>query len=285
MTEQPRVVLVTGASAGIGLACADLLHAAGWTVIGASRRGTAGGAPASPAVSAPAAAAGGWTGLVMDVDADDSVRDGVRGIIAAHGRIDAIVAAAGWGVAGPVELTAVGEAKAQLETNFWGCVRVVQAALPTLRARGGGRIVLISSIGGVLGIPFQAFYSASKFALEGYGEALAYEVAPFGIEVTLVQPGNVHTDFTANRKMAAAASGDGVYAAALAKAVGLMERDEINGVPPGHIAAAVQRVLAARRPPRRVSVGKAGERAGIAAKRLLPFRIFEAAAKSGLGVG
>lgn len=97
MTGKPRVVLVTGASAGIGLACADLLHAAGWTVIGASRRGTGGGAPAGPAVRAPAAAAGGWAGLVMDVDDDDSVRDGVRGIIAAHGRIDAIVAAAGWG--------------------------------------------------------------------------------------------------------------------------------------------------------------------------------------------
>src|SRR5712691_11242958 len=115
MTGKPRVVLVTGASAGIGLACADLLHAAGRAVIGASRRGTGGGAPAGPAVRAPAAAAGGWAGRVMDVDDDDSVRDGVRGIIAAHGRIDAIVAAAGWGVAGPVELTAVGEAKAQLE--------------------------------------------------------------------------------------------------------------------------------------------------------------------------
>jgi NAD(P)-dependent dehydrogenase (short-subunit alcohol dehydrogenase family) len=83
-------------------------------------------------------------------------------VVAAHGRIDAVVAAAGWGVAGPVELTAVGEAKAQLETNFWGCVRVVQAALPPMRAQGGGRLVLISSIGGVLGIPFQAFSPLSS---------------------------------------------------------------------------------------------------------------------------
>jgi NAD(P)-dependent dehydrogenase (short-subunit alcohol dehydrogenase family) len=188
-------------------------------------------------------------------------------------------------VAGPVELTAVGEAKAQLETNFWGCVRVVQAALPLMRAQGGGRLVLISSIGGVLGIPFQAFYSASKFALEGYGEALAYEVAPFGIDVTLVQPGNFRTDFTASRRMAAAAQDDSVYGAALAKAVGLMEADEINGAPAGDAAAVVQRVLAARRPPRRVSVGKAGERIGLLAKRVLPFRIFEAGAKGSLGVG
>ena len=271
MTGKPKVVLVTGASAGIGLACADLLHKAGWTVVGASRRGTTAG--------------GSWHGLVMNVDDDDSVRDGVGGVVAAHGRIDAVVAAAGWGVAGPVELTAVGEAKAQLETNFWGCVRVVQAALPLMRAQGGGRLVLISSIGGVLGIPFQAFYSASKFALEGYGEALAYEVAPFGIDVTLVQPGNFRTDFTASRRMAAAAEGDSVYGAALAKAVGMMEADEINGAPAGDVAAVVQRVLAARRPPRRVSVGKAGERIGLLAKRVLPFRIFEAGAKGSLGVG
>jgi NAD(P)-dependent dehydrogenase (short-subunit alcohol dehydrogenase family) len=268
MTGKAKVALVTGASAGIGRACADLLHGAGWTVVGASRRGTPGG----------------WDGLVMNVDDDDSVRDGVGGMIAAHGRIDAVVTAAGWGVAGPVELTAIGEAKAQLETNFWGCVRVVQAVLPVMRAQGGGRIVLLSSIGGVLGIPFQAFYSASKFALEGYGEALAYEVAPFGIGVTLVQPGNIRTDFTASRRMAAAAEGDGIYGAAVARAVGLMERDELNGAPAGDVAAVVQRVLAARRPPRRVSVGKAGERIGLLAKRVLPFRVFEASVKGSLGV-
>jgi NAD(P)-dependent dehydrogenase (short-subunit alcohol dehydrogenase family) len=287
MTDGSKVVLVTGASAGIGQACADRLHVAGWTVVGASRRGAAAGrtTPGAPAGGkAPGPASGGWHGLVMDVDDDNSVRDGVGGMIAEHGHIDAVVAAAGWGVAGPVELTSVGEAKAQLETNFWGCVRVVHATLPVMRAHGGGRIVLISSIGGLLGVPFQAFYSASKFALEGYGEALAYEVAPFGIDVTLVEPGNIKTDFTANRRMAAAAEGDNAYSAALAKAVGLMERDERNGAPAAEVAAAVQRILAARRPPRRISVGKTSERVGILAKRVLPFRIFEAAAKSSLGV-
>jgi NAD(P)-dependent dehydrogenase (short-subunit alcohol dehydrogenase family) len=218
------------------------------------------------------------------VDEDESVRDGVAGLLAASGRIDAVVAAAGWGLAGAVERCSIQEAKAQLETNFWGCVRVVQQVLPAMRAQRGGRIVLISSIGGVLGIPFQAFYSASKFALEGYGEALAYEVAPFGIHVTLVEPGNVKTSFTASRRMAAAGEQDPVYQAAVSQAVGLMERDETNGVPAGDVAAAVRRVLNSQRPPRRVSVGKAGERVGLVARRLLPFRVFEAAAKSSLGV-
>lgn len=268
MSDRARSALVTGASAGIGKACAEGLHAAGWAVTGASRRGTA---------------SDGWTGLVMDVDDDDSVRAGVAAVLAARGRIDALVAAAGWGLAGAVEHSPLGEAKAQLETNFWGCVRVVQQVLPAMRAQGGGRIVLMSSIGGVIGIPFQAFYSASKFALEGLGEALAYEVAPFGIQVTLVQPGNVRTDFTASRRTAKAA-GDPAYDAALGKAVGVMENDELNGVSATEVATVVRRVLESPRPPRRVSAGKTGERMGLLAKRLLPHRAFEAAARSSLGV-
>ena len=102
--------------------------------------------------------------------------------------------------------------------------------------------------------------------------------------MTLVEPGNVKTDFTASRRMARAADGDAVYGAALAAAVGLMERDEENGVPAADVAAVVRRVLESRRPPRRASVGKASERAGLLAKRLLPFRAFEAAARSSLGV-
>ena len=270
MTGTSRVALVTGASAGIGKACAERLAAANWAVTGASRRGTGGS---------------GWTGLVMDVDQDAAVQAGVAGILEREGRIDALVAAAGWGIAGAAEDTSIAEAKAQFETNFWSCVRVVQAVLPHMRTQQRGRIVLISSIGGVIGIPFQAYYSASKFALEGFAEALAYEVAPFGVQVTLVQPGNIATDFTARRQFAKASQAGTTYASALQQAVGAMERDEANGAPAALVAATVQRVLEASRAPRRVSVGKAGERVGLIAKRLLPFRVFEAAAKSSLGVG
>jgi NAD(P)-dependent dehydrogenase (short-subunit alcohol dehydrogenase family) len=265
-----RVVLVTGASAGIGQACADRLHGGGWTVVGASRRGTS---------------SGGWSAAVMDVDRNGAVEEGVAAVLADHGRLDAVVAAAGWGLAGPVETTPMEDAKAQFETNFWGAVRVVRAALPAMRRQGGGRVVLVSSIGGVVGIPFQAFYSASKFALEGYAEALAYEVAPFGVDVTLVEPGNVRTEFTASRRLVAAPAGDDPYAASTARALGVMVRDEERGVPAADVARVVERVLAARRPPRRVSAGKAGERVGVVAKRLIPFRIFERAARGSLGVG
>ena len=276
-----KVVLVTGASAGIGLAIATNLAAAGWTVVGASRRGTA---------------SEGWTGLVMDVDDDGSVTAGVRSVIDRFGHIDALVTCAGWGLAGAVENTPIADAKAQLETLFWGTVRVVQAVLPTMRANKSGRIVLFSSIGGVIGLPFQAFYSASKFAIEGWGEALAYEVGPFGIKVTLVQPGNFRTDFTENRRTVKAPTtaeetsvgpgqdGGDPYSGAASKAVGIMERDEQNGASPETVAKAVRKVLESSRPPRRVSVGKASERAGLIAKKALPFGVFQAVARGSLGV-
>ncbi len=273
----PEVVLVTGASSGIGEASAERLSARGWTVVGASRRGTSSGA---------------WTPLVMDVDDEASVTDGMDAVISEQGRLDAVVTCAGWGLAGAVEETPIEEAREQFETLFWGSVRVVQRALPVMRRQRRGRIVLMSSIGGVLGLPYQAFYSAAKFALEGYGEALAYEVAPFGVDVTLVEPGNVRTGFTAARRDIGADpdadrgrdGGGSPYREASAKAVGKMAEDEAGGVDPGDVADVVVEVLGSRRPPRRVSVGRFDERIGITAKRLLPHRLFERAARGSLGV-
>jgi len=285
-----NVALVTGASAGIGRAIADHLAARGWEVVGASRRGTGGAR---------------WDGLVMDVDDDDSVADGVAGTVARHGRLDAVVTCAGFGVAGPSEATPMADARSQLETNFWGTVRVVHAALPSMREQHHGRVVLVGSIGGVVALPFQSFYSASKFALEGWGEALAWEVAPFGVDVTLVQPGNVRTDFTDSRRTVGLADADGdgdghgdgdgdgvrdggsagaAYRDAATRAIDTMVADERDGVAPDVVARAVAKVLAARRPPRRVSVGRPSERVGVMAKRLLPGRVFEAAARGSLGV-
>jgi NAD(P)-dependent dehydrogenase (short-subunit alcohol dehydrogenase family) len=268
-TKTAKVVLVTGSSAGIGRAVADRLDEHGWTVVGASRRGTSSGR---------------WEGVVVDVDDERAVKDLVASVVERHGRLDAVVAAAGWGLAGAVEHTSLEEAKSQLETNFWGVVRVVQAALAPMREQGGGRIVIVGSLGGVIGLPFQGFYSASKFALEGLAEAMAYEVEPHGVSVTVVEPGNIATDFTASRRMTVASSVDDVYRNALDKAVSVMERDEKNGASAQSVAAVVEKVLGARRPARRVSVGKAGERVGLLAKRVMPYRLFYAAAKGSLGV-
>jgi NAD(P)-dependent dehydrogenase (short-subunit alcohol dehydrogenase family) len=262
------VILITGASAGIGRECASHLSNVGWTVVGASRRGTSSGS---------------WTGVTMDVDSGDSVASGFARVDDEFGPITAVVACAGWGLAGAAETTSMEDAKSQFETNFWGVVRVVNAALPRLREQGGGHVVIMSSIGGILGIPYQAFYSASKFALEGYAESLAYEVTPFNIDVTLVEPGNFKTDFTAARKRADVADDD-PYRAACEKAIAVMERDERNGADPADVAKVVERLLKSTNPPRRVSVGKFDERVGIMGKRLLPYRLFEKAAKRSLGV-
>jgi NAD(P)-dependent dehydrogenase (short-subunit alcohol dehydrogenase family) len=267
-SSEKRVVLITGASAGIGRATAERLTASGWTVIGASRRATGGD---------------GWAGVSMDVDDDTSVDDGVSGVIDRHVRIDAVVAAAGWGLAGPLELTPLPDAKAQFETNFWGVVRVVRAVLPAMRAQGSGRIVIVSSLGAVVGIPFQGIYSATKFALEGYAEALGYEVGPFGISVTTVQPGDIKTDFTGSRREITPPDG-GPYAAAARKAIDQMELSEATGSPAEAVARTIERVLTASRPPRRVSSGKAQQRVVVIAKHLLPDRIFAKATKSALGV-
>ena len=262
-----KVIVITGASAGIGRACAERLSKRGYLVIGASRRIESNGA---------------WLTVSMDVDDDHSVEDGVARVIAEHGGLDAVVTCAGWGLAGSVEQTSIADARAQLETNFFGTVRVVRAALPSLRARRG-RVVLISSIGGVIGIPFQPYYSASKFALEGWAEALAWEVKPHGVDVTLVEPGNFRTDFTKNRR-SAAVTGEDPYTAAREKAIALMERDEQGGADPSAVARRVEKVLSARRAPRRVTVGPLSERIGPLAKRVLPTRVFEAASASSLGV-
>ena len=237
------VVLVTGASAGLGRATCDLLAERGWTVVGGSRRGTGGDR---------------WEGIVLDVDNDDSVSSACSGVIENHGRIDAVVCAAGFGIAGPVELTTSEDARAQLETNFWGTVRVAVCALPHMRAAGHGRIIVMSSIGGQIGLPFQAYYCASKFALEGWAESLAYEVAPFGIHVTLVQPGNFATDFTGSRRSVTAPLGD--YRDAAEHAVGVMERDERNGAAPSHVAAVIVQQLDSRSPAAS-GVGREGRRA------------------------
>jgi NAD(P)-dependent dehydrogenase (short-subunit alcohol dehydrogenase family) len=262
-----KVVLITGASTGIGRACAERLARDGHTVIGASRR----------FVNEAA-----WPTVSMDVDDDASVATGIERVIAEHDGLDAVVTCAGWGLAGAIEQTPIVDARAQLETNFFGTVRVVQAALPSLRARHG-RIILMSSIGGVIGLPFSGYYSASKFALEGWAEALAWEVKPFGVHVMLVQPGNFKTDFTKSRRTIEV-TGDDPYGVALRKAIGVMERDELKGASPSAVATVVEKVLTSPRPPRRVTVGPLGERIGPLAKRLLPSRVFEKASASSLGV-
>ncbi len=257
--QRRRVVVVTGASSGIGAATAVLLAARGHTVAGVSRRGD----------SPP-----GVDGARIDVDDDESVRAGIAAIIAEHGRLDVVVNAAGYGLSGPVETTPLGDARDQFETNFWGTVRVTREALPALRAAGRGLIVNVSSLAGVFALPFQAYYTASKFALEGWSESLAYEVAPFGVDVTLVEPGNISSGFSDGRRESGG-SGAGSYDEAYRRAIDIMVSDERDAVGPEVVAETIGAVVTARRPPRRVTSGSRGERSTVLLRRVLPARLFE----------
>lgn len=260
-----RVVLITGASSGIGKTCAEYLLSRGYRVYGTSRR-------AAPLPAEPGA---GLRMVAMDVTSEDSVRQAVDLVLAREGRIDVVVNNAGWGIAGSVEDTSIAEAQEQLDTNFFGVLRVCRAVLPALRRQGAGYLVNISSMGGLVSIPFQGLYSASKFAVEGMTESLRMELKPFGVQVALIEPGDFRTSFTAERRMAIAAA-QGPYAKALQTAVAVMEKDEQGGATPEAIAWRLERIINTRQPKLRHLVGPLAQRFAVGLlKKLLPQRWFE----------
>lgn len=257
------VVLVTGASSGIGRACADLLARNGFTVYGGSR--STGEGPTDA----------GWTSLSMDVRDDASVAGAVARVVADAGRLDAVVNNAGFGIAGAVEDTTVEEVLDLFQTNFFGALRVCRAVLPYFRARGAGTIVNVSSIGGRIGLPFQGLYSASKFALEGMTEALRMEAKPLGIKVVLIEPGDTRTGFTAHRRRTAASVTNDAYRERFARALRRIERDEQAGEDPAAVARLVLRVLRHPAPRLRYTVGNPIQRLAVHARAVLPGRLFE----------
>ena len=185
MTVTP-IALVTGASSGVGRATALALAGGGHRVFGTSRSPSSEGGPVEM--------------LRLDVRYDASVAACVAAVTGAAGRLDVLVNNAGYEQAGALEELSLEEARAQFETNFFGVVRMVKAALPIMRGQRSGRIVNVSSLAGLTPIPFMGMYSASKFALDGYTEALRLEVAPFGILVSQVEPGFLRTAMMQNRK-------------------------------------------------------------------------------------
>ena len=265
--NRQQVVLITGASSGIGKACAQVLHQKGRRVYGTSRY-----APEQPATPAQPTS---FNLIRMDVTSDESVEEGVKWVLAREGRLDVVVNCAGYGLAGSVEDTQIDEARAQLETNFLGLVRVCHAVLPIMRQQGSGYLINISSMAGLIGIPFQGFYSASKFAVEGLTEALRLEVKPYGIRVVLIEPGDFQTGFTANRCKTRSAQGETAYSERFAKALAVMEADETHGPPPEQVGYLVERIITTPSPKLRYTVGPVSEKVAVALKKVLPAGWFE----------
>src|SRR5204862_208425 len=228
-----QTILVTGASSGIGQATARLLAERGFKVFGTARK------PES-------AQSQGVTMLALDVRSDESVRACVAQVMAKAGRLDVLVNNAGYAIMGAAEETSLDEARAQFETNFFGIVRMVNAVLPGMRAAGAGKIINVSSLAGNTAIPYSAFYSASKFALEGYSESLWYEVQPLGISGRLVEPGFVNTPIgeaspEAERKLAA-------YRATRTSMLAKFGQSLAGGIPPEHVARRVLQIVGSKSP-------------------------------------
>lgn len=261
-----KVILVTGASSGIGAACAEHLARRGYHVFGTSRR-----APFPPRP----AGQGEPQMIQLDVDHDESVHRAVEYIRETTGRLDVVVNNAGFGVAGSVEDTTMEEARAQIETNFFGVLRVCKAVLPAMRERGDGLIINVSSLGGIIALPYQAFYSAAKFAVEGLTEALRMEVRPFGVRVVLVEPGDTRTGFTSNRRVVQGAGLDSIYAESFERTLDVVAHDEQSGVPPETVALLVERIVEHPSPRLRYRVGPAVQRLATTLKGILPGRLFE----------
>lgn len=242
-----RVWFITGASRGLGRAFAEAALAAGDRVVAVARTTSA---------LEPVAAEHGDRLLVLPLDVTDraAVHATVERAVRHFGRLDIVVNNAGHLAMGMVEEFDEATARAQLDTNFFGALWVSQAVLPTLRAQGSGHIVQISSIGALAGFASTGLYSASKFALEGMSEALAAEVADFGVQVTIVQPGGYWTDLYT--KGLVTPERLDAYAPLHARLVEQFAEGSVDSLP--HLAAeAVLKLVDSDRPPLRLLLGSA----------------------------
>jgi NAD(P)-dependent dehydrogenase (short-subunit alcohol dehydrogenase family) len=261
-----QTVLITGASSGFGRVTAELLAQLGYKVFGTSRR---------PGQSVPGAEM-----LVMDVQDKASVRQGVETILQQTGQIDVLVNNAGILVVGTGEETTIEQTRLLLETNFLGAIRVMQAVLPSMRKRRSGRIINVASLGGRLGTPGEAAYSASKFALVGYSEALRHEVAPLGIQVSLVEPGFFQT----NMEQSASGPENPIadYAPIRAALESAIKHNFEKGGDAREVATVISQIIKAPNPKLHYPIGK--DTVALQVKRFLPEALFEVGLKRSFGL-
>ncbi|HEY5879900.1 MAG TPA: oxidoreductase [Nakamurella sp.] len=259
------VALVTGASSGIGEATARRLHGLGYRVYAAARR-----------IDRMAdLAALGIVTVSTDLTDDTAMVSLVDRIVTETGRIDVLVNNAGYGSYGSLEEMPMSEARRQVEVNVFALARLTQLVIPHMRDRRSGTIINVSSMGGTFGEPLGAWYHATKFAVEGLSDSIRLELAPFGIDVVVIQPGAIRTEWGG---IAAAGvldrSGDGPYAAQARRTAKVLGSGESSGSSPDVVANAIARAVGVRRPRARYAIG-AGAKPMVLAARLLPTRAMD----------
>ena len=260
-----RIALVTGASSGIGEATVRQLLGDGYIVYAAARR----------TERMMSLAEVGARIVTLDVTDDVTINATIRRIESEAGRLDVLVNNAGYGSYGALEDVPLDEARRQFEVNVFGAARLIQLALPMMRAQRSGRIVNVSSIGGKGWEPFGSWYHATKFALEGLSDCLRMELKPFGIDVIVVEPGAIRTEWGGiAHESLLRRSGDTAYGSYARRHAGMFEWVERSSLPspPDVVAATIAQAVAARRPRTRYATG-GGARRFMLLNRLLSDRM------------
>lgn len=250
------VILITGISSGFGLQMATMLAGRGHVVYGTVR--------------SDVEQLSGVHYLKMDVQDDSQVKAAVDIIVAEQGCIDVLINNAGYGVGGPLEFMPMEDVQRQIDVNFMGLVRMVKAVLPYMRKNVNQcKIIAFSSIGGLIGLPFQGYYSASKFAVEAFCEALRMEVRDHGVSVVVIEPGDFHTGFTSKRKKVSDPEAFKVYPA-YERGINSIENDENTGLSPDFLTNKIVKIVESKKPRCRYVIATLLQKSSVFLKKMLP---------------
>jgi len=262
-----KIILITGVTTGFGQKALELLAKNGHKVYGTTRNRDK---YYSMNKEIP-----GSTILEVDITDDSSIETAVNTIKKKEGHIDVLVNNAGYGLFGSIEETSIEEALQQFDINFFSVMRMIKAVLPSMRQETSGLIVNVSSLAGIMPVPFQGFYTASKFALEGLSETLRMEVKKFNVKVVLLEPGDFNTGFTDNRTMIKNLSDQSSYASTTKEILVNAEKSERCGSHPEEVAALLNKIIHKKKPAFRYPVGSFDQIISVFIKRLVPQRLFE----------
>lgn len=255
-----KVVLITGASSGIGKVTAEYLLQKGYKVYGTSRN--------------PKPALYNFPLIQLDVTEITSIKQAIQTILKKEGKIDVLVNNAGIGITGPVEETPSEEIRKAFETNFFGAIEVMKSVLPQMREQKSGLIINITSIAGYTGLPFRGIYSACKSALEIITESIRMEVKDFGIRVTNLAPGDVATNIVAGRYHTPVFD-ESPYKELYEINLDLINSHVSEGSNPIEMAKAIEKVIETSNPKIHYKVGSFMQKFSIVLKRILPDRVYE----------